>query len=109
MGKKKFNTVQKTNKVNNRKIIKNSKINKYNIVFINLQLIFTLLIIILGIAYFIDHDYDKWFELMLGIDLIIMGYNNYLIYKRAYFTTMYMIVGIIVIIISIFNFLGVVL
>lgn len=97
----------KNNKEQLKNNIKVSKINQYNIFPVLLQFLFTILVIIMGILYLINHEFNKWFLLFLGFDLIIMAYNNQRIYRRPNFTVLYLLVGIIILIISIFNFLGV--
>lgn len=82
-----------------------SVINKYNILPVMLQFIFTILLIIFGILYFVN---DKWFLLILGLDLMVMGYNNNIIYRRKNFTFLYVVFGIIVLFISLLIFLGVI-
>lgn len=89
---------------NNSKV---NTINQYNIFPVVLQFIFTILVIVFGILYFINGDFNKWFLLSLGLALIIMAYNNHMFYKRANFTILYLVVGVIILIISILNFLGV--
>lgn len=84
-----------------------SVINKYNILPVMLQFIFTILLIIFGILYFVNGDYNKWFLLFLGLDLMVMGYNNNIIYRRKNFTFLYVVFGIIVLFISLLFFLGV--
>lgn len=89
---------------NNSKV---NTINQHNIFPVVLQFIFTILVIVFGILYFINGDFNKWFLLSLGLALIIMAYNNHMVYKRANFTILYLVVGVIILIISILNFLGV--
>ena len=84
-----------------------SVINKYNILPVMLQFIFTILLIIFGILYFVNGDYNKWFLLFSGLDLMVMGYNNNIIYRRKNFTFLYVVFGVIVLFISLLIFLGV--
>ena len=86
---------------------KKNIINKYNILFVNLQFIMTIVVIIFGIINFIKPDFYKWFQLVLAIDLITIGYNNYLIYRRGKMTIIYIIIGILFLILSIFSFMGI--
>lgn len=100
----KKNNEKKQQLKNNSKV---NTINQYNIFPVVLQFIFTILVIVFGILYFINGDFNKWFLLSLGLALIIMAYNNHMVYKRANFTILYLVVGVIILIISILNFLGV--
>lgn len=84
-----------------------SKINKYNILAINIQVIFTVLAIIFVILYLFNNIFEKWYELFIGIDFLILAYNNYWTFRRKKFTLIYIICGVVLLLISIFNFLGV--
>ena len=47
-----------------------------------------------GIVTIINPELLYIFELILGITLLIMGLNNYLIYKRKNLTILYLIIGL---------------
>ena len=86
--KKKKNKVNKTNKINT--------INALNIVFIDIQIVVTIFTIILAILFIFNQKYAKLFEFSLGINLLVMAFNNYKIYKRSRLTLVYGIVGVII-------------
>ena len=85
---------------NNNK--KNTKvINQYNIFPVTLQFIFTILTVF-------KYSFTHYFELFLGLDLLVMAYNNHILFFRKNFTIIYLIFGLIMILISILGFMGVV-
>jgi len=84
-----------------------SKINNKNIFFVDLQLFFTIVTIILLIWFFFNQSIVIYVELFLGLSLISMGINNHLIYKRKYFTVIYFLLGVVVLLNTILSFLGV--
>ena len=61
-------------------------------VLIAIQFILTITVIIFGIVTIINPNLLYIFELILGITLLIMGLNNYLIYKRKNLTILYLII-----------------
>ncbi len=63
-------------------------------VLIAIQFILTITVIIFGIVTIINPNLLYIFELILGITLLIMGLNNYLIYKRKNLTILYLIIGL---------------
>lgn len=75
-------------------------------VLITIQFILTISVIILGIVTIINTDLLYIFELLLGITLLIMGLNNYLIYKRKNLTILYLIIGLGSIILAILKLIG---
>lgn len=86
---------------------KSSAINKYNILSVNLQVIMTVIVVVFGIISLMRADFTKWFQLALGFNFIVIGYNNYLIYRRTNFTILYIGMGILFLILSIFGFVGI--
>ena len=81
-------------------------ITRFNIVFINLQLLFTFLTIGLFIWYIIDSSMIYLFQLFLGITLLVMAYNNQIIYRRRLATIAYSIVGVILLILDLIMYFG---
>lgn len=72
-----------------------SPVNRFNIAFVNIQVIFTILTIILAIAYLFNRKMQFYFELSLVANLFIMAFNNQIIYKRARMTIIYLLVAIL--------------
>lgn len=76
------------------------KITRFNIVFINLQLLFTFLTIGLFIWYLFDTSMMPIFQGCLGVTLLIMAYNNHIIYRKKAMTITYLVVGIILLVLD---------
>ena len=75
-------------------------------VLIILQFVLTIGLIIFGIVTIFKTDLLYIFEIFLGATLLVMGLNNFLIYKRKYLTILYIIVGLGSIILAILKLLG---
>ena len=101
MTKKENISKQKNNDIQPRKIT------RFNIVFINIQLFLTFLTIGLFIWYIIDSDIIYLFQFFLGITLLVMAYNNQIIYRRKLATVIYSIVGTILLILDLIMYIGV--
>ena len=101
--KKSTKTVEKNKKENNGI----SKINRFNILFVDLQVIFTVLTVIVLIWYLFDKSAWHFLQIILGITMIIIGYNNKIIYNRPKFAWVYYITGAVLIIFDILLLLGV--
>lgn len=101
--KKSTKTVNKNKKDNNGV----SKINRFNILFVDLQVIFTVLTVIVLIWYLFDKSAWHFLQIILGITMIIIGYNNKIIYNRPKFAWVYYITGAVLIIFDILLLLGV--
>ncbi len=75
-------------------------------ILITLQFILTIGLIIFGIITIFKTDLLYIFEIFLGITLLVMGLNNYLIYKRRNLTLLYLIIGLGSIILAVLQLLG---
>ena len=84
-----------------------SKINRFNILFADLQVIFSILSVIMLIWYLFDSKVWHILQIVLGVTMIIIGYNNKIIYNRPKFAWVYYIVGAILIVVDILIILGV--
>ena len=71
-----------------------SVINRFNIVFVDIQVIFTILVLIFGILYLFNSKMTIYFRGFLILDLLMMAFNNYKIYKRINMTIVYLLVAI---------------
>lgn len=76
----------------NDKIMKEYTLNKVGL---TLQAIFVLFTLIFGIATIFKSEVKVIFEILMGITLSIMAYNNIRIYKRTLFTIPYILGAII--------------
>ena len=79
-----------------------SKINEFNILGINIQIILTVIVLIFGLLYLIvGSKFRNIFYIFIGLDLIVMGYNNIKIFKKQGATIVYFATGIALIIYTI--------
>lgn len=101
--KKSTKAVEKT-KAENKGV---SKINRFNILFVDLQIIFTVLTVIMLIWYLFDKSAWHFLQIVLGITMLIIGYNNKIIYNRPKFAWVYYITGAVLIIFDILLIIGV--
>ena len=75
-------------------------------VLIILQFILTIGLIIFGIVTIFNTDLLYIFEIFLGATLLVMGLNNFLIYKRRNLTILYIIIGLGSIVLAVLKLLG---
>ena len=75
-------------------------------VLIILQFFLTIGLIIFGIVTIFKTDLLYIFEMLLGITLLVMGLNNFLIYKRRNLTILYIIIGLGSIVLAVLKLLG---
>ena len=71
-----------------------------------LQFFLTIGLIIFGIITIFKTDLLYIFEILLGITLLVMGLNNYLIFKRRNLTIIYLIIGLGSIVLAAIKLLG---
>ena len=84
------------------------KINEYNILYINLQIILTLTSIILLIISIFNSSIFKYFFLSIGFTLISIGLSNKFVYMKEDMVKNNFISGILVIIFSLLKIFGVI-
>ena len=88
---------------------KNGKINQFNILGINIQIFVTILVIVFAIlALGVDHKYFIGLEVIAGIDLFVMAFNNHRIYHRSKATIIYILMGLYLFIYALLSILGVI-
>ena len=95
-------TEVKKNNVN-----KSSVINKFNILFVDMQIVMTILTAIVFILFLFNSNLKMYLQLSLGVTLLVMAYNNQRIYKRKGATIMYIMVGVILLILGLLMLLGI--
>ena len=75
---------------------KQFKTNKYILVGVLFQLLVTVVAVVLGIIALIKGNvFIDITQVVVGIDFLVMSYNNKWVYNRDKFTVLYLIVGII--------------
>lgn len=84
-----------------------SAINRFNILFVDLQIIFTIITIICLVWYFFNPKIWLVLQFVLGLTMFIIGYNNKIIYNRPKFAWVYYVIGVILIVFDILLLLGV--
>lgn len=85
-----------------------NKVNEFNILFVNLQLIFTVIVVVLFILGIFDVNVSLWLQLALFFTLLIMAYNNKIIYNRKNMSIVYICAAGVVLITFILILIGVV-
>ena len=80
---------------------KKNKIHEFNILGAFLQALCTIIVLVLAIVSIMNHSMFPYFEIFMGIDLMIMAYNNKKIFQKEKLTLYYLIFGIIVLIVGI--------
>ena len=90
---------QKRNK--NDQIYQNYALNRAGMF---VQFAFVLLILVFAIISMFQPVFVKITQLTTGLTLLIMAYNNHRIYKRKAFTTIYIIIGILVLLFGVLSF-----
>lgn len=74
--------------------------NRFNMFFVNLQVVFTILTVIIFVIFLLKPSVSNYLQFSLGSSLIVMSYNNYVIYKTEKMTFIYLVVGIILLVLS---------
>ena len=80
-----------------------SKINRFNILFVNLQMIFVAFSVICLIWSYFNNKVFHILQFVFSITLFICGYNNKIIYDRPKFAYVYYIVGGIILVVEILS------
>ena len=80
---------------------KKNKIHEFNILGAFLQAFCTIIVLVLAIISIMNHNIFSYFEIFMGLDLMIMAYNNNKIFHKEKLTLYYLIFGIIVLVIGI--------
>ena len=80
---------------------KKNKIHEFNILGAFLQALCTIIVLVLAIVSIMNQNIFPYFEIFMGIDLMIMAYNNKKIFQKEKLTLYYLIFGIIVLIVGI--------
>ena len=99
--------------MSNKKRIKDEKtsnksiINRTNILFVNIQVFLTVLVIILFIVCLFNKKFIIGVEISLFFALLCMAYNNFKIYKRKFATIMYLVVAFVLLVLCIIRLFGI--
>ena len=72
-----------------------------------IQTIFSGLLAIIGIITIFNNSFFPYLEILLGLNLLLLAYNNQRIFHKQKMTVMYIVFGVIVILVGILSLLGV--
>ena len=102
MAKKKKTDNHKITSKKKDKVVEQEKpsVTKFNLIFINFQLFLTFFTFGLFVWYIFDSSMIYTFQLFLGITLLVMAYNNQIIYHRKKMTVCYSIVGVFLLVLD---------
>ena len=84
------------------------KINEWNILGINIQIVVTIIVAIMGVLSLFLKRFFPFFQLAMAIDLFLLAYNNHKVYHRKNITLMYIGCGVSLILFAILLLLGVI-
>ena len=84
------------------------KINEWNILGINIQIVVTIIVAVLGVLSLFLKQLFPFFQLAMSMDLFLLAYNNHKVYQRKKITLMYIVCGIILILFAVLLLLGVI-
>lgn len=85
------------------RIIVKKKQNKYGLI-VQLLLVFAILVLLLLSAF--DRIYLTIAEIVTGLALLVMAYNNHTVFNRKYLTIIYALFGIVVIVDGVISLIG---
>ena len=88
-------------------IPRKSVINRTNILFVDIQVFLTCLVVIFFIIAIFNKQMIIGVEITLFLALLCMAYNNLKIYKRKFATILYLIAAIVMLVLLILRVLGV--
>ena len=88
---------------------KKGKINEYNILGLNIQIILTILVCIFSLlGFLVNKNFFNIMKIFGGLDLLVMAYNNEKIYHNKGISVVYVIFGVIMLIWGIVGLVGVI-
>ena len=86
--------------------MKTNKINEFNIIFVNIQIISTIASIVSFIMYLFNSKMLPIMCFCFAVNLFILAFNNYKIFHKKNYTIIYLISGIILVIFGIIKIIG---
>lgn len=87
--------------------MKNKRIDETNILFVNLQIVSTLASLIALIMYLFQRKMFPILCICLSLNLFVLAFNNYKIFKKKNYTIVYIIAGVVLLIYTILQMIGV--
>ena len=89
--------------------MKNKKINDTNIILVNLQVVSTLASFVALIMYLFQRKMFSILCICLSINLFVLAFNNYKIFKKKNYTIVYIVAGVVLLVYMILQMRGVTL
>ena len=89
--------------------MKNKKINDTNIILVNLQVVSTLASFVALIMYLFQRKMFPILCICLSINLFVLAFNNYKIFKKKNYTIVYIVAGVVLLVYMILQMMGVTL
>lgn len=84
-----------------------NKINRCNIVLVNMQIILTIASVVAFVMYLFNKNMWYILQFTLGITLLFLAFMNYKVYEKKNYSFLYLGVGIILIVFNILSLVGV--
>lgn len=94
-------------KKDSEKVVKISPINRFNILFVDLQILFTVSTVCCFVWYLFSNKALPFLQASLGVCMIVSGYNNKIIYNKEKMMYVYIVLGIVLLILDLLMILGV--
>ena len=66
-----------------------SKVNEYTIFSLNIQFFLTIAVVVLFTLYLLNKIRVSILEIVVGITLLVISYNNYWVYRHKNYTSIY--------------------
>ena len=86
-----------------------SVLNKFNLFWAIVQGLLTILVVVFSIlCLFFGGNYTVALEMISSLDLLVIAYNNYKIYKKSSLTILYLVTGIVLFCYSLLTIFGVI-
>lgn len=84
-----------------------NKINRNNIVLVNIQIILTIASVVAFVMYLFNKNMWYILQFTLGFTLLFLAFMNYKVYEKKNYSFLYLVVGIILIVFNILSLVGV--
>ncbi len=68
---------------------------------LKIQFVMSIILLILLVITIFNHNFLVFSEIMMGLTLLVMAYNNQTFYKRKNLTIIYIVFGVLVILMTI--------
>lgn len=83
------------------------KIDRKNIILVDIQIFLTIVLLISFIMFLFNAEMRTIFQLCLEVTLLFMAYNNHVIYRKKFFTFLYLVAGSWIVVFEILRMVGI--